>query len=50
MTGWKRAVKDATMVHEVYWRFVPRTADRDKWERMATAMDEEQARLARRGA
>ncbi len=42
--------KDATMVLKVYGRFVPRSEDRDKWERMATAMDKEQARAARRGA
>ncbi len=40
--------KDATMVLNVYGRFVPRSEDRDKWERMSTAMDQEQATGRRR--
>lgn len=50
LVGRQLGHKDATMVLKVYGRFVPRSADRDKWERLATAMDKEQARSASRGA
>ncbi len=50
LVGHQLGHKDATMVLKVYGRFVPRGDDRDRWERVATAMDKEQARTARREA
>jgi hypothetical protein len=38
------------MVLKVYGRFMPQTDDRDRWERVAAAMDEERAQAARRRA
>lgn len=37
------------LAHKVYGRFVPSTAERDRWEKLATAMDKAQAVARKQG-